>query len=71
MSDQGRDGQAITFPETDGEGTDGRGTAGIIDEKNREAEAAEAPRSPRRRDGFGSVRNGRQRYRRRRKRRNP
>jgi hypothetical protein len=33
--------QAITFPETEGEGTDGRGTPGMIDEKNREAEAAE------------------------------
>ena len=41
MSDQGREEQKITFPETDGEGTDGEGSAGIIEEKNREAEAAE------------------------------
>ena len=42
MSDQGREEQIITFPETDGEGTDGQGSPGIIEEKNREAELAES-----------------------------
>jgi hypothetical protein len=41
MSEQGREEQVITFPESDGEGTDGQGSPGIIEEKNREAEAAE------------------------------
>ena len=41
MSEQGREDQIITFPESDGEGTDGQGSPGIIEEKNREAEAAE------------------------------
>ena len=41
MSEQGREDQVITFPESDGEGTDGQGSPGIIEEKNREAEAAE------------------------------
>jgi len=41
MSDQGREDQTITFPESDGEGTDGQGSPGIIEEKNREAEVAE------------------------------
>ena len=38
---EGRD-KPMTFPESEGEGTDGRGSPGIIEEKNREAEAAEA-----------------------------
>ena len=41
MSSEGRD-KPITFPESEGEGTDGQGSPGIIEEKNREAEAAEA-----------------------------
>jgi hypothetical protein len=41
MSSEGHD-KPITFPETEGEGTDGKGSPGIIEEKNREAEAAEA-----------------------------
>ena len=41
MSSEERD-KPITFPESDGEGTDGKGSPGIIEEKNREAEAAEA-----------------------------
>lgn len=44
MSSEGRD-KPMTFPESEGEGTDGRGTAGIIEEKNREAEAAQADNS--------------------------
>ena len=45
MISEGRD-TPITFPESDGEGTDGRGSPGIIDEKNREAEASEREASP-------------------------
>jgi hypothetical protein len=41
MSSEGRD-KPMTFPESEGEGTDGQGSPGIIEEKNREAEAAEA-----------------------------
>ena len=41
MTEQGREEQTITFPESDGEGTDGQGSPGIVEEKNREAEAAE------------------------------
>lgn len=41
MSSEGRD-KPITFPESEGEGTDGKGSPGMIEEKNREAEAAEA-----------------------------
>ena len=44
MSSEGRD-KPITFPESEGEGTDGRGSPGIIEEKNREAEAAQADNS--------------------------
>ena len=45
MISEGRD-TPMTFPESDGEGTDGRGSPGIIDEKNREAEASERDASP-------------------------
>ena len=41
MSSEGRD-KPMTFPDSEGEGTDGQGSPGIIEEKNREAEAAEA-----------------------------
>ena len=41
MSSEGRD-KPITFPESEGEGTDGKGSPGMIEEKNREAEATEA-----------------------------
>jgi hypothetical protein len=44
MSSEGRD-KPMTFPESEGEGTDGQGTPGIIEEKNREAEAAQADNS--------------------------
>lgn len=44
MSSEGRD-KPMTFPETEGEGTDGQGSPGIIEEKNREAEAAQADNS--------------------------
>ena len=44
MSSEGRD-KPITFPESEGEGTDGQGSPGIIEEKNREAEAAQADNS--------------------------
>ena len=44
MSSEGRD-KPMTFPESEGEGTDGRGSPGIIEEKNREAEAAQADNS--------------------------
>lgn len=44
MSSEGRD-RPITFPESEGEGTDGQGSPGIIEEKNREAEAAQADNS--------------------------
>lgn len=37
MSDRDRS-DTITFPESDGEGTDGSGTPGIVEEKNREPE---------------------------------
>ena len=40
MTQQQND-RAPTFPESDGEGTDGRGTPGIVEEKNREALARE------------------------------
>jgi hypothetical protein len=39
MNSDGRD-KPMTFPESEGEGTDGQGSPGIIEEKNREAEAA-------------------------------
>ena len=35
----------MTFPESEGEGTDGRGSPGIIEEKNRDAEEAQADNS--------------------------
>ena len=41
MSTEGRD-KPMTFPESEGEGTDGQGSPGIIEEKNRDAEAAQA-----------------------------
>ena len=41
MSSEGRD-KPITFPESEGEGTDGKGSPGIIEEKNREAEEAQS-----------------------------
>jgi hypothetical protein len=44
MSPDGRD-KPMTFPESEGEGTDGQGTPGIIEEKNREVEAAQADNS--------------------------
>ena len=44
MSSEGRD-KPMTFPESEGEGTDGQGSPGIIEEKNREAEAAQADNS--------------------------
>ena len=44
MSSDGRD-KPMTFPESEGEGTDGQGSPGIIEEKNREAEAAKADNS--------------------------
>ena len=34
-------GQAPTFPESEGEGTDGRGSPGMVEEKSRPAEAGE------------------------------
>ena len=39
MSSEERD-KPMTFPESEGEGTDGKGSPGIIEEKNREAEEA-------------------------------
>jgi hypothetical protein len=33
--------RAPTYPESDGEGTDGKGSPGIVDEKTREARAGE------------------------------
>jgi hypothetical protein len=44
MSSEGRD-KPMTFPESEGEGTDGQGSPGIIEEKNREAEEAQADNS--------------------------
>ena len=44
MSTEGRD-KPMTFPELEGEGTDGQGSPGIIEEKNRDAEAAQADNS--------------------------
>jgi hypothetical protein len=44
MSTEGRD-KPMTFPESEGEGTDGQGSPGIIEEKNRDAEEAQADNS--------------------------
>jgi hypothetical protein len=44
MSSEGRD-KPMTFPDSEGEGTDGQGSPGIIEEKNREAEEAQADSS--------------------------
>jgi hypothetical protein len=44
MISEGRD-KPMTFPESEGEGTDGKGSPGIIEEKNREAETAQAENS--------------------------
>ena len=40
MTQQQKD-RAPTYPESDGEGTDGRGSPGMVEEKNREARAGE------------------------------
>ena len=54
MSTEGRD-RPITFPESDGEGTDGRGSPGIIEEKNREAETSALDFDVDDTDGLGST----------------
>lgn len=41
MSGKGRSDRPISLPESEGEGTDGRGSPGIIQEKNLEAEPTE------------------------------